>query len=42
MASHPAALRPWKRERQEQVEADLKRTRAQDPSALVETRGRHR
>ena len=39
MASHPAALRPWKRERQEQVEADLKRTRAQDPSALVETKG---
>jgi hypothetical protein len=30
---------PWVRERQEQAEADVKRTWAQDPIALLETKG---
>lgn len=30
---------PWVRERQEQVEADVKRTWAQDPIALLEMKG---
>ncbi len=30
---------PWVRERQEQAEADVKRTWAQDPIALLETQG---
>jgi len=30
---------PWVRERQEQAEADVKRTWAQDPIALLESKG---
>ena len=30
---------PWVRERQEQAEADVKRTWAHDPIALLETKG---
>jgi hypothetical protein len=30
---------PWVRERQEQTEADVKRTWAHDPIALLETKG---
>ncbi len=30
---------PWVRERQEQAEAGVKRTWAQDPVALIETKG---
>jgi hypothetical protein len=35
----PAHYAPWVRERQEQAEADVRRTWAQDPVALLEAKG---